>query len=81
MGRLLGHATGHARHEPRGAVLAIVGRNFLRGVERIIPLGKGVLEVVASAQGVDTQDVVEMETFVTRNGGCKITTMGKRSKR
>ena len=45
--RLGSHATGHAGHEPRVAVLGVIFRDLFGGVEAIVSVAQSVLEVVA----------------------------------
>jgi hypothetical protein len=67
--RGLGHAAGHAGHEPRRTVLGVIwGNRRVRG-KGIVTLGQGMLNVVASRQGLHAQNVVQMKAFVARNGG------------
>ena len=68
--RLGSHAAGHAGHEPRVAVLGILVADFLRGMEAIVPLAQGVLEVVARAESLGTQNVVQVQALVAAYGGC-----------
>lgn len=66
---VLGHAAGHAGHEPRRTVLGVIWGNRRVRSKFVVTLGQGMLNVVASRQGLDAQNVVQMEAFVARNGG------------
>jgi len=67
--RLGSHAAGHAGHEPRVAVLGVLVGNFLRGMEAIVSLAQGMLEIVARAESLGTQNVVQVQALVTADGG------------
>jgi len=67
MRRILGHATGHAGHEPGGTMLGLF--NVLRGRKGIVALGQGVLDVVASAESLDSENVVQVEALVAGDCG------------
>ena len=65
MGGTLGHTTSHAGHEPRIAVSVFI--DLIVGSESVIRLD-GMFDIMASRQCLDSQNVVEVETLVTRNG-------------
>lgn len=65
VGALLCHSTSHAGHKPRAAVPSfILGRDFILGGEGVVRFN-GVFDIVASRQGLDSQDVIQVEAFVT----------------
>ena len=68
--RLGSHSAGHAGHEPRVAVLGIILVNLLAGVETVVPLAQGVLEIVARAESLGTQNVVQVQALVAADSGC-----------
>ena len=68
--RLGGHASCQSGHEPRVAVLGVLFRDLSRGVEAIVPVAQGVLEIVARTEGLGAQNVVQVQTFVATDGGC-----------
>ncbi len=68
--RLGSHSAGHAGHEPRVAVFGVPFVNLLGGVEAIIPLSQGVLEIVARAERLGTQNIVQVQALVAADSGC-----------
>lgn len=69
--RLGSHPTRHPGHEPRIAMLRrVFFRDVLTGMEAIISFAQCVLEIVAGAQSLRTQNVVQVQTFVAAHGGC-----------
>jgi len=77
MFRVPGHPTCHSRHQPGIPVSDLIGRvtttpaaaNLIVRRKAIVGLD-GMLDIVTSGQGLDTQNVIQMKTFVTRNSGC-----------
>lgn len=69
--RLGSHATRHPGHKPRVAVLGVIFRDLSRGVEAIVPVAQGVFEIVARAESLGAQDVVQVQTFVTADSSCR----------
>lgn len=66
------HASRHSGHQPRIAVVRVIAANALTLIGRnevVVTLGHGVFDIVTSAQRLDTKNVVEVEAFITRNGG------------
>ena len=70
------------RHQPRVAVRRVAILETLR-VERVVTVGHGMLNVVATSQSLDAKDIIEVQALVTRNSvGCKaeIDNFGQRQK-
>jgi hypothetical protein len=73
---VLGHAACHARHKPRVAVHGLVTLirkcfTFVRDSEKlVIGTRKSMPNGTASTQRLDTQNVIQMKAFITRDGSC-----------
>lgn len=65
--RLVGHSTSETRHQPGIAMATLVFVWDGSVVEGIVMLD-GMLQVVATSQGLDAQDIVQVEALVAGNG-------------
>ena len=66
-----GHSSCDLGHQPRVPVVRVVFRQALTSVarnERIITLRDFVLDIVASTQRLNTEDVIEVKALVTGDG-------------